>query len=75
MNLTTIAQVLAVILLAGWTVFKEVKDRIKRKQWDLAPNPKICKQHAEAIEKLQGTVEQMDSNLCKVAEKVGVILE
>jgi hypothetical protein len=74
MTLSTIAQVAAVVIMTGWLVYKELRERYKVKKYGLAMNPERCKQHAEAINKLTAQVEDLNECARKIADKVGIVL-
>jgi hypothetical protein len=74
LNLQTIASVLAILILAGWTVWKELRERVKLKRYGLALNPERCKQHAEAINSLTEQVKDLKECAHKIADKVGIVL-
>lgn len=74
MNSSTIAQIVAVIILAGWTIYKELRDRYKRRKFGLLANPERCNQHASAINELREQVAELQECSHKIAEKVGIVL-
>lgn len=74
LNPQTIASVLAILILAGWTVFKELRERHRTRKYGLLANPERCAQHADAINKLSIQVEDLRECAHKIADKVGIVL-
>ena len=73
MPLQTIAQVLAVLIIAGYLAFDKLRERRKRIQYGLAVNPDRCNQHAVAINELREQVKDLQDCARQIAEKVGIV--
>jgi hypothetical protein len=74
MPIQTIAQVLAVIIIAGYLAQEKIREKRKLKLYGLAANPERCNQHAEAINKLSEQMEEVRECMGKIADKVGIVL-
>jgi hypothetical protein len=74
MPLQTIAQVLAVLIIAGYLTFDKLRENVKRRKYGLAVNPDRCNQHAVAINDLRKQVSELQDCATKIAEKVGIVL-
>ena len=74
MPIQTIAQVLAVLIIAGYLTYDKLNENVKRKKYGLAVNPDRCNQHAVAINDLRKQVSELQECATKIAEKVGIVL-
>ena len=48
-----IVYALAILIMAGWTAYKEIREMRLTKKWNLSDNPKRCQEHGEAIARLE----------------------
>jgi hypothetical protein len=53
MSLTVITQVLAIVIITGWLVYKEVHERGKSRDYGLLENPERCKDHEERLRQIE----------------------
>lgn len=63
MSIQIIAQVASILVIAGWLVFKELREHAKSKEYGLMGNPVRCRQHAEAINDLRDDVKAIKEHL------------
>lgn len=71
MSVTVIAQVVSILIIAGWLVYKEVREANKVKKYDLMANPERCKDHEERLRSIERSCSTMTVSLAVLETRVG----
>ncbi len=66
MSIQVIAQVIAIVVISGWLVYKEVAERSKARRYDLADNPERCHDHENRLRSIEGKCGEMTTTLAVV---------
>ena len=70
MTITVMAQILAILTLAGWTVYKEIRERSKAHKYDLAENPERCHDHEMRLRGIESACGEMKTDLAVISTKM-----
>jgi len=74
MSIQVIAQVIAIVVIASWIIYKEVSERTKVKAYKLNPNPERCRQHAEAINAINDRIDdEILPDLKRIKDKLEIV--
>ena len=63
MQVQVIAQVVAIVIIAGFLVYKEVREKAKLDEYELLENPKRCWEHKMAINELRADIKAIKTHL------------
>lgn len=70
MTIPVIAQILAILTLAGWTVYKEIRERSKTRRYDLAENPDRCHDHEMRLRSIESNCAEIKTEMAVVSTRM-----
>ena len=74
MSIQVIAQVLAILIIASWIIYKELSERAKVKAFKLRPNPDRCREHAIAINAINQRIDdEIIPDLKRIKERLDIV--
>lgn len=68
-----IAYAVAILIISGWTIYKELqrlKDKTKEQEYELEPNPKRCREHGEDISAIKARLDGIDERLNRIEDRI-----
>jgi hypothetical protein len=65
-----IAYAVAIVIIVGWEIFREVKRVKQEDDYNLDPNPKRCMAHEAAIAAIQATLEGVKERLDRIEDRL-----
>lgn len=72
-TLQMIAQVVAILVIAGWLAYKEISERTKQRSHGLLPNPERCRDHATAINSIRDDIVEIRSDISRIKDRLEIV--
>lgn len=73
MDIGLIAQVCAILIIAGWIVYKELRERHKVKEYELLENPERCRDHEQRLRCIEKDCSTINTTLAVMAVKLEAV--
>ena len=70
MPLRDIAYAVAICIIVAWTIYKELKQNKLEREYNLDDNPKRCREHGEAIARLEEWAKGTDKRLDEICKRL-----
>jgi len=61
---------IAISIVAAWTIYKELHDKRLRKRWNLKDNPDLCREHGEAIARIEARLDGIDTRIGGIEDRL-----